>query len=140
MEDDLRLYFTYDESRVGGEPTSDSPWCSLTDTHVTVKFNYLYKDPPKDRFFYDSIVINEPSLLEHSSLYLCVIRYSTGSSFGTKYGYWCVVGVAKSVTEAQNLLDGALINGVFKYGYMCKPWEGYFERFEDTEIHELIVK
>jgi len=129
-----RIYVTYNESESGGDPIDPSDtWTSYTDKFREVEFLRLYREPPKDRFFYDSIQLVKDELADLDKLYLAVIRYSTGSTFGHVEGCWHIVGVAPTYKIAELMIEGAL-NGD---GY--KPWEGYFERYTDSEIHTLEV-
>lgn len=84
-------------------------------------------------FFYDSIEIHDERLLKFDNLFLCVVRYETGDSFGRTYGAWHLVGLAPTYEIAKLTLEQHMKSDAYK------PWQGYFERFQDTEIHELTV-
>jgi len=127
-----RLYIEYDETRDGGEALDDGPWPNHADTNVSVQFIQLHREPPKHRFFYHSIEVSE-ELKKLDTAYLAVVRYSTGDTFGHTNGAWYVVDIAPTYKEAEKILDRA----INEKGY--KPWEGYFERFECTEIHTMEV-
>lgn len=127
-----RIYIDYQETRSGGEPLSDEEWSNRADSNIEIEFLGAYRSPPKHKFFYDSFPV-DPELHKPGKVYLAVVRYSTGDTFGRTNGAWHLVGLAKNSREAQEMLDAAL-NGT---GW--KPWEGYFERFESTEIHSLEV-
>ena len=129
----VRIYVEYDETATGGEPESDEKWCQYSDTYKEVKFHRLHREQPKHRFFYDSIELPNEKMLSLEAMYLCVVRYSTGDTFSHTEGCWHIVGVAPTHKIAEVMLKNALEGD----GY--KPWEGYFERFTDTEIHKLEV-
>ncbi len=129
----LRLYIDYSERRTGGEAIGEGPWCSHEDEDTEVSFLGMYRTSPTHKFFYDSIEVSE-EVHKADEVYLCVVRYSTGSTFGRRNGAWTIIGVATDSRKAQEMLDKAL-NGD---GY--KPWEGYFERLEGTEIHDFRVR
>lgn len=138
----LRIFVEYNEHREGGEDLSDEEWSQRADTIVTVDFKNLYREPPKDRFYYDSVVIpdNHSAMLKMKKLFLAVVRYSTGDTFGHTIGMWHIVGLAPTFEIAQAMVKEAIEpspepkKGQYRH---YKPWEGYFESLEDTEIHEL---
>ena len=134
-----RLYIEYNTSSEGGHALSDERWSDRSDEHTTVDFIRLHRNPPSHRFFYDSIELSHPEMAALDKLYLAVVRYTTGDTFGTSYGRWHIVGIAPKYEIAAAMLEEALKpadKGDYKN---YKPWEGYFERFEDTEIHTLEV-
>lgn len=144
VEEPLRLYVEYDERRSGGEPEDpEDRWTSHSDVDVEVTFKKLYREPPKHRFFYDSVEVSNPKMLELNTLYLAVVRYGTGDTFGHTNGAWYIVGVAPTYEIAKAMLDEETKpSGPPKKGeyQRYKRWEGYFESLEDTEIHDLDVR
>lgn len=134
-EEELRLYLTYDEHRDGGEAINpDERFSDRTPEIIYVSFHTFYRKQPTHRFFYTSIEVEE-EVFKSNVAYLAVVRYSTGDTFGHTEGAWHIVDAAFSYEEAEKVLQHAL-----SAANTYKPWEGYFERFEKTEIHELIVK
>jgi hypothetical protein len=129
----IRIYVEYDESATGGEPLSDDEWCQYSDRYKEVSFIRLHREAPKYRFFYDSIELPNEKMLSLNTMYLCVVRYSTGDTFSHTEGCWHMVGVAPTYKIAEVMLENAL------KGEGYKPWEGYFERLTGTEIHTLEV-
>ena len=134
----LRVYVEYDRTESGGEAIDPGErWSNRTDRVVEVDFVRLHRESPEHRFFYDSIVINHPDMLKLDKLFLAVVRYSTGDTFGRTTGEFSLVGLAPTYQIAQAMLDEATTpskQGDYK---SYKPWEGFFERLEGTEIHEL---
>lgn len=63
-----------------------------------------------------------------------MIRYQTGGTFATTHGAWHIVGLSETRKGAEKLIKNAL------EGFGYKPWEGYFERFEDSEVHVLPIE
>ena len=130
-----RLYIEYTESEYGGEAIDpEDRWTSYTDRVRSVKFIRLHRNPPGNRFFYDSIELRNDKLSDLDKLYLAVIRYSTGNTFGRCNGCWHIVGVAPTYDIAKAMIKEALES---EDSY--KPWEGYFEHYEDDEVHTLEV-
>lgn len=129
-----KVYIEYDSHQSGGEPESDEEWSCHSDTVITVNFKRLHREPPANRFFYDSIDLPHDGMLKMDHLWLAVIRYSSGDTFGHSTGHWHIVGIAPTYEIAQLMIDEE-IKPSTPGKYKC--WEGYFESLEDTEIHEL---
>ena len=132
-----RIYIEYDTTTSGGYALEDGPWAQREDTVNTVEFIRLHREVPKNRFFYDSVELPNNDMLKMDSLYLAVVRYSTGDTFGRTTGCWHVVGVAPTYKIAELMLEEETKPskpGDYRH---YKPWEGYFESLEDTEIHKL---
>lgn len=74
-------------------------------------------------------------------VYLVVVRYQDGNTFGTTYGYWNVHLVTTDQKEAvdrrADILNGTLPKAP---GTNYHPWEGYFTHLEDVEIHAFKLK
>lgn len=68
-------------------------------------------------------------------LYLIVVRYSSGDTFGHGTGYYHFEKITKSAEEAVALRK-SIEEGTHK-GY--KPWDGYFESLERVEMHKLVA-
>jgi hypothetical protein len=131
-----RLWLEYVEDITGGEICAgqeNDAWPSHEDTDIEVNFIRLHRDEPKNKFFNHSVEVDE-RLIGLDRLYLAVVRYSTGDTFGHTEGAWYIVGLAPTYKVAEAMLDVALND---KKSY--KPWTGYFERFSGTEIHTLEV-
>lgn len=139
-EEPVRLYLEYSERRTGGEPHDPNDrWTTHEDTNIYVSFKRLHRQQPAHRFFYDSVELSNPKLAELDKLYLAVVRYSTGNTFGHTEGAWYVVGVAPTYQIAEEMLTEATKPSEKGDYSRYKPWEGYFERLTDTEIHTMEV-
>lgn len=136
----VRLYIEYNSTESGGEPDDPTDrWTSHADTIKEVEFIRLHRQQPQHRFFYDSIEVSNPDLVKLDKLYLAVVRYSTGSTFGHTEGEWFIVGVAPTYQIAEEMLKEATKPSVKGDYRNYKPWEGYFESLTDTEIHTMEV-
>lgn len=138
-EEPVRIYLDYSESRSGGaahDPTDR--WTSHDDIVIDVEFKRLHRSQPA-KFFYDSFELSNPDLAKLDKLYMAVVRYSTGNTFGHTQGAWHVEGFAPTYQIAELMLEEATkpsIKGDYK---SYKPWEGYFERLTNTEIYTMEV-
>lgn len=135
VEEPVRVYIEYDETRSGGDAIDPGErWTSHTDVDVEVKFIRLHREQPKNRFFYDSIELPNKKMLEMDRLFLAVVRYGTGDTFGHTNGAWYVAGIAPTYKIAEAILEEETKPSP-KGGY--KQWEGYFESLDGTEVHGL---
>jgi hypothetical protein len=99
----------------------------------------------------------DPNQLVGSNIWIVIVRYSTGNTFGSSSGHW---KVESAHTDEQTALDIAkLIETDYKkypecefgregktpkpdqyfspHGYEC--WKGYFESLEGVEIHRFTL-
>lgn len=115
---------------------SDERWSDRADQHTTLDVNNLYASEPKHLFFKDSIEV-DPSVLDCSEVYLVVVRYQTGDTFGRSYGNFHFYSVRK--TEEEAIKDRLDCESPVKKGDYenYRPWDGYFERLEHVEIHKM---
>jgi hypothetical protein len=129
-----KVYIEYTSDSEGGEPLTDDRWSDRSDTHVTLEVKHLYKSEPKHLFFKDSLDV-EPKVLEAQFVYLVVVRYKTGDTFGSSYGNFHFYSVRATQEEA--LEDKVAIESPRGEKDHYRPWDGYFERLEDVEIHTM---
>lgn len=61
-----------------------------------------------------------------------VVIYTTGSTFGTRYGCGEIEGVYLTKEEALAVKES--INNDTYQGYAC--WKGYFEDLEDCRVYK----
>ena len=132
-EASVRVYVEYKEYRTGGDAINpDDQGSSRTVENIKVNFIRLHREQPRNCFFNHSIELSNKDMLKLDRLFLAVVRYGTGNTFGRADGAWHIVGVAPTYKIADLMLEEALKSTT---GY--KPWEGYFEHFQDREIHEV---
>ena len=74
------------------------------------------------------------------TVYLVVVRYGDGDTFGHTYGNWTVFAATASEEEAlkigESIEDGSLVKK--KPGYY--RWTAYFNSLESVEIHAFRVR
>ena len=131
-----RVYVEYDEHRTGGKIENPSEQFSRReDTNITVRFIRLHKSQPAHRFFNHSIELSNPKMIDLDKLFVAVVRYSDGDTFGRTNGNWYIAGVAPTYKIASEMLKLEMTPSGKSEG--IKRWEGYFSRLEGTEVHEL---
>lgn len=68
-------------------------------------------------------------------VFVILVRYSDGNTFGNTSGYGKIVAAAEYMYEAKEIRDKILKKEWHGYNV----WEGYFARLEKVEIKELVV-
>jgi hypothetical protein len=131
-----KFYISTSERATGGKPYpgEEGPYASCEPTYKETNFIRAYATPPKNMMFYESIDLSESEYLHLSKkklVYLAVIFYSDGDTFGTTYGLFQIAGIAATPAGAKRLNKKALEEDAYK------PWEGYFSNLMSTEIFLL---
>jgi hypothetical protein len=139
-EEKYYLYLVYEDYRTGGkicEGQENESWPSYKDVNITTNFISLHKTQQgTNRFFYDAIEVNK-NLLKEKNLYLAIVFYFDGGTFGRTCGYHHIVGLYKSPDEAKQATDNVVNSSVDRKGYY--PWVDYFAGLESTGIFLLLV-
>ena len=137
-----KLYLGYSTHSTGGEPESDEQWSSRSPQYINVTFNTLTRE--SGTFFGHDITVSD-EVYNADEVFLVIVRYQTGDTFGTSYGNWTVWAAVTSADEAEKISDditsGALEKAREKdpSKYVYLPWVGYFESLEGVEIHSFRV-
>ncbi len=140
-----KIYITYEENRTGGEPESNEAYSCRSATHINIRWKNAYIKE-RNSCYSETIEIDfNPEDVEH--IYIVVVRYKSGDSFGASYGNWKIIGAYKDVENAQEILDKINYDEKHKYDEDYKKeyekefrdWDGYFERFENADIEVLHV-
>lgn len=139
----LRLYLVYDETRSGGgicAGQENDPWPNREDEYIEVHFKALYRQPPSDRFFYDSFEVTE-EVYNAEKVHMAVVRYGDGDTFGRSNGHWSVEGIFLTLAEAEETLAKLEEDAgkPFTVGKYNKNWHGYFASFEGTQVEIMTV-
>lgn len=73
-----------------------------------------------------------------SSMWVCVVRYRTGSTFGTTRGLGCFEGAFLTKEEAETRRRAIYESNTSIHG--TPPWQdGYFDDIEDIEVYQVPV-
>ena len=132
----------YEESSHGGgicAGDKNSEWPSHEDEYNEFSAKGLRLKPPD---WSETIEVDfDPKESEH--LYVVVVRYSSGSTFGSTHGHWYIEGAYKTYDEAEKI-EIAISKGTGRYdpekknrAYM--PWVGYFESLEGASVERLDI-
>lgn len=140
-EDHQTLWVTYKEHCSGGgivEGEEDKAYPDREEEYIDWQLlnvnisepNSLYRDPVK--------VKCSKLVRPGDSMYLVVVRYSSGDTFGHSSGHAYAEGVYDT-KECANLVAAMIEAESYpSVGYL--PWVGFFESLEGVEIHNITVE
>jgi len=71
------------------------------------------------------------------NVFVVVVRYDTGDTFGRTYDTWTITDIVLTMEEADEICKAILYDKYGKYN----AWQGYFEKFNsvDYESHMLRI-
>lgn len=136
-----RLYLGYKTSSSGGQQESDEPYSSRSPEYIEVTFTSLSRE--SGTFFGHNIEVTD-EVYAADEVYLVVVRYRDGDSFGSSHGNWTVWAAvateAEAIKIAGSITDGSLVKEEEKAkGRVYFPWTGYFNGLEGVEVHGFRV-
>jgi hypothetical protein len=155
------LILTYTEHHTGGSPLDyDDEWSSCEPERIEWSPDNIYIDEPIKKarektktWNVECLECNE-EVKPGDTLYLVIVRYSTGNTFTNISGAWHIAEVLKDREKAYEIekqiwqdynlyknhrYDHKKLKKESVYsGY--KPWSGYFEDLESVEVESFIVK
>ena len=155
------IYLDYREESSGGEAKNpEDRWTSHEDRYIEFYPQALYT---QRQDFQETITVSWPPI-DGDKVWMVVVRYQSGNTFGTSHGNWKIVGafldpeIARNISEIiakypgenrwdsppakkglshQESLRQELLPYLGENFYI--PWIGYFERYENVEIHEMTL-
>ena len=132
------LYLTYDESRSGGEVCEgqeNDPWPCYEDENIDFSLTRCNKESKNAAWAKESIEVTfQPKV--GSTVWVVVVRYSTGGTFGRTNGAWTILGIYEHLDEAKKV-EASVHDNTYP-GYKC--WVGYFEHLERVEVESMTVE
>lgn len=143
-----KLFYTYREEHIsGGEPLSDEEWCSYSDSHYSWRLQDVSvkapKSTPYNGFVEVGKLIGDKWKAEEASVgddvWVVVVQYSTGSTFGRSFGHGTVACICKNEDDAIDIKN-AINSGWSGPGSVhFATWQGYFEDIESVYLERRIV-
>lgn len=128
------VYMTYTEDREGGEVCAgqeNDSWPDYEPTTIAFAPIGLFVEPNQ---WCETIEIGfDPSNKINEYLFVLIVRYQDGDTFGYTSGYWRVEGIYLSTSEADKIKQ-KIVSGKYK---KYEPWNGYFAHLENIEIHRI---
>lgn len=135
------LYISTTETSTGGEPESDDEWCHHSDTVRSVSFDSVSRNPQGFWGCGTSFEVSQ-EVYESDKVFLVIVRYSDGGTFGRTTGNWEILGSflteQEALTMATSIEDGTMEKNS-KYPYAL-PWVECFNSLEDVEVHCFLFK
>jgi len=162
-----KLHVEYDHSEYGGDALSDDKWCDHEDVVVYFKPTNVHLNRANANSWRNEDIDSDEEVKSGDTVYLVVVRYSDGDTFGHSTGNYSFWGAYKNVERAKNLKelikkDAELIKNRHaskkemiriqnKSEKLCNQimelatnpyaskynWHGYFNDLEDVEIHVM---
>lgn len=137
IDEKTNVYINVKKIRQGGRALSDEQYSDREPEYQEIQKITIHKTKG-DLFFCPGSIEIDKNLLDEKGLFLVIVLYQTGDTFGTSYGNHHIVNAYKTEEEANNKKDG--INKHYeeyqktgKYTGYC-PWIGYFERLENVLV------
>ena len=134
------LYVVYEEDCaevIEDTYGDDGPYAGFTHDRYDYEVTGVYSTKPDSTVYYEERVLDSKNQPEE--VYVVIVRYSTGSTFGHSDGRGHIVGVYESEEKAKEVSE-KINTGKFKGKYGYTPWTGYFERLEGVEIDCFDIK
>lgn len=146
------LYLHYSQIETGGEVREGElgPYACREDSNREQIFYGLYTKKSENVYDYDTIEYKgSVKYLIGKEVYVVIVKYDTGDSFGKSNGHFYAEGVYHTEEEATEI--ASLINKSRNVGYdkespyrkktgRYEPWRGYFERLNGAKIHIFKVR
>lgn len=132
------LWLTYDEQKSGGEiceGDEDNEYPSHEDESIDFTLTGCFLKE-KDVGYHRERVTVDFDVSQGSAVWIVVVRYGTGGTFGHIDGAWGIIGIYQKEDEAVKIESSIKDDSYEGYKY----WQGYFESFQGVEITKLIVK
>lgn len=130
-ESDYNLYLGYSESRSGGEALSDEQYCDHADAHIEFQPEGLYTEKSSTQ---ETVGVDfDPTQHVGADVYMVVVRYYDGDTFGRCYGHWFIEGIYLDRDEALKNKN-AIESGSYSKKGCYNDWEGYFAGLESVNV------
>lgn len=115
----------------------DGPYSGYREDVYDYRVKGVYTMQPQHTCYWDPMVLQLEKDNEEvpQIVHVVYVRYSTGGTFSHSRGCGTLVGVFADYNVAIDTMN-QIRDGKFK-GY--RPWEGYFERFEDVCLDTQVV-
>ena len=141
------LYLTYSTTETIVESEHDEPgeygW-SQSERNFTP--HHLTRTKPTTHYEWYQIEVAD-DLLKKDHLWMVVVRYTDGCTFGSTSGYFKIIDCVVDRTYADEL-ERQIRAGEYETYYTwngkeqkaLNEWEGYFASLDDVEIHGMEVR
>lgn len=127
------LFVGYKEGYLsGGQAINpEDRWSSHEDEYRYFDLEGVWLDREEAPWLIESVDVNfKPK--KGQFVYVLVVIYSSGGTFGKSYGNGCIVGIYEKPEEAAKI-EETIYNGTYSDNNYA-PWVGYFETLENVKI------
>ena len=135
----MKVFITYDESSSGGEDLNpEEEWSSRADRIYDFRLVRASLERTTKSWYSEEFEID--SEIRPQDVFVVLVRYSSGDTFGSSYGHGHIEGVYfdkdKAMEVAETIENGTYNKkGFNKRGYTV--WEGYFESLESAQCYVM---
>jgi hypothetical protein len=145
------LYISTTEHSHGGEPEDDGEWAHHSDVVKSVSFDSVSRNPQGFWGCGSGFEVS-PEVYKAEKVFLVIVRYYDGGTFGRTCGNWKVMGSflteQESLDFAESIENGTYEKEVKKtrkksrsfFGGPYMPWIGYFSGLEGVEVHCFTIQ
>lgn len=131
------LYVEYDEevsSVISDTQGEDGPYSGFREDVYDYSIGSVKINKPKS-YQYEEMILQTNDTVLPSTVYVVIVRYSTGDTFSHSSGRGTIEGVYETEGEA-NKIKNAINTDQYK-GYAS--WKGYFESLEDCYVEAFEI-
>jgi len=139
MKYSYKIFLSYSESSSGGgicAGQENNSFPDREDEHIEFTPLGLYYTKGDSQ---ETIDINFDPTIKKDEVYMVVVRYYDGDTFGVTYGLWSIEGVFESQKEAENIKK-SIENKTYESPKGYNVWDGYFAGLESVNIWETVIK
>lgn len=138
----MKYYLVYDETHSGGERLSDKEHSDRKLANITFipKHVIMTDNEPTHPVCISSDYTVELDYVgsvpkPYNDMYIVVVRYSDGDSFGRADGHWEILFNSVNKSEAKKFFED--FSSDTHIGR--KPWDGNFAHYQNIEFHALQI-
>lgn len=138
----MKVYIEYRDYSTGGDAIEpEERWSSRTDTIHDYSLVRASVTKPEQSYYYEECELDCDE--RPKDVYVVLVKYSSGDTFGNSYGHGHIEGVYVSKTRAMDIAE-SIRNGTYKKDskekYVYRPWEGYFEGLEEVGCFVMTLR
>jgi hypothetical protein len=135
---------TYEETTRIIEDTQggDEPYSGFRETETYSAVTGVFRKNPETTPYNEDVEIRDcpESLPFPQKIFLVVVKYTTGSTFGTEHGITFFEG-AYILEQNAKEIEEMISNGRYEeLKVRYPPWIGYFESLESVYVEERVVQ
>jgi hypothetical protein len=139
------LYIKYRDSEHGGEiceGEENDPYPSHERKYYDYSYDFATRTfPTGNTSFgrYKSLTV-EPEVFSGDKIFLAIVIYSDGDTFGSSSGHHEIIGGFSTRKEAEELLSHVTKDGYDNRPEGFYPWNGYFSSLEGKTVIKLDIE